>query len=165
MNKNNVSSRSFFLLVIISTLIFFTSCDKLKNTFHDTGKDTNTTVSVDSYPLFPQCKDVKNKILQKKCFQDAIYTYYKTHLEGLNFSSGTPIDETIKIKLEVSSDGTAKIIHIDAPDVINQAFPDLIANLHSFTSDIRFTTPAMKDGKPVTTRYTLPVRFKSAPAE
>ena len=153
--------RKFFLALMFTGLLLTGSCDKLKNTFgNSTGKSASTT-QVDSYPLFDQCKSMKSKLLQKKCFQDAVYTYYKTHLGSIDFQSKNPVDEKIIIHLEIGKDNKAKILEIKSSDEIKQAFPDLPAHLQSFTAELVLQSPAMKNGTPVTTRYKLPIHLKT----
>ena len=153
------------LWVLAFLLISMSSCEKIKdiknNMFNSGEKTENASAQLDSYPLFEQCKSVKNKIIQKKCFQDAIYTYYKTHLESLVYQAPDSINEKVILHLEIDKDKHAHIIDFEASDELLQAFPDLKAHLESITADLEITAPAMSGNQPVSTRYKLPIHFKS----
>ena len=155
--------KQLFTLIICSFLVL--SCSYIeKNTKRapiqkiDTIVDFNT---VDSYPLFPNCKDSSSRAEQQVCFQMEMSEHIYASLKEFQFSVKDSVNDTIFVKLEINALGKISLANIQSSTKISELIPEFDSIVKVSLEKLPTLQPAIKRNIPVSTEFTLPIILKN----
>ena len=111
-----------------------------------------TSVSFETYPVFDACKEQLDETL-KNCFETQLQNFVFENFKISAIAPAKDFEGVVSVFFEVTQQGTFKVIYIDTP----------IAELKTETarvfSELPIITPAMYNGNPTITQYTMPIQF------
>ena len=149
-------------------LLFFciSSCDyfdkKKVNAEDLLNQELNTFNwnEVDVYPSFAACDSSDVKEERKHCFENTLSSYIFKHLSKQNIIVSEVIDDTLKMKIEISDQGILNILSIDNSKIIQKLIPNIDSLLIASLDSLPKIFPAIKRGQQVKTQFELPVIIK-----
>jgi len=149
-------------------LIFFciSSCDyfdKKKVNAEDVLSQELKTFNwneVDVYPSFATCDSSDVKEERKQCFENTLSSYIFRHLSKQNIIVSEEIDDTLKMKIEISDQGVLKVLSIENSKIIQKQIPNIDTLLIASFDSLPKVYPAIKRGQHVKTQFELPVIIK-----
>ena len=149
-------------------LLFFciSSCDyfdkKKVNAEDLLNQELNTFNwnEVDVYPSFATCDSSDVKEERKHCFENTLSSYIFKHLSKQNIIVSEVIDDTLKMKIEISDQGILNILSIDNSKIIQKIIPNIDTLLIASFDSLPKIFPAIKRGQQVKTQFELPVIIK-----
>ena len=149
-------------------LLFFciSSCDyfdkKKVNAEDLLNQELNTFNwnEVDVYPSFATCDSSDVKEERKHCFENTLSSYIFKHLSKQNIIVSEVIDDTLKMKIEISDQGILNILSIDNSKIIQKLIPNIDSLLIASLDSLPKIFPAIKRGQQVKTQFELPVIIK-----
>ena len=156
------STDVFFIFFIISTVVFYTSCDKLPFTKKKNIPVLDTIVdftSVDLSPSFSVCDSLVDKEKKSDCFRKTIHQKIGEELQKYEFQTNDSINETIFVDILINSKGEIQFESLTSNNVISKALTDLDSLLENAVNNLPKIYPAIKRGIPVTTKYQLPIQI------
>ena len=156
------STDVFFIFFIISTVVFYTSCDKLPFTKKKNIPVLDTIVdftSVDLSPSFSVCDSLVDKEKKSDCFRKTIHQKIGEELQKHEFQTNDSINETIFVDILINSKGEIQFESLTSNNVISKALTDLDSLLENAVNNLPKIYPAIKRGIPVTTKYQLPIQI------
>ena len=115
---------------------------------------------VDVYPSFSTCDSSDVKEIRKLCFENTLSSYIFKHLNKQNIIVSQEIDDTLKMKIEISDQGALKILGIYNSEIIQKQIPDIDTLLIESLDSLPKIYPAIKRGQQVKTQFELPVIIK-----
>lgn len=156
----------FMLLRVFSFLIllfFCSSCNffsfKKKNNINLLDTVVNFS-SVDTSPSFSICDSIINKAKKTNCFRSSMHKLLTKELSSYKFVIYDSIDETVKVKLIISSKGEIVFKELASSKRIKNDLPQLDSLIRNAVVKLPKIYPAIKRGIPVITQYELPIRIK-----
>ena len=87
-------------------------------------------------------------------------SYIFKHLNKQNIIVSQEIDDTLKMKIEISDQGALKILGIYNSEIIQKQIPDIDTLLIESLDSLPKIYPAIKRGQQVKTQFELPVIIK-----
>lgn len=146
-------------LLILFFIVFFISCDTIFS------KKENIIIeeipinyrSIDAYPLLPECNDITDRALQKKCFYEKLSNNIQKNLASVLLVSTTNVQGNILIKVRISAIGKASIKTIIMADEIKTKIPKLDSLIRVSIHKLPVLQPAIKAGIPVASEFSLPI--------
>lgn len=143
---------SFFLILFISCDSFLSKKEQV--VIDEIPIDFKT---IDAYPLLPECKNITDRVLQKKCFYEQLSNKIQVHLANDLLESNDKIQGNILIKLQISSKGKASVTTVFMSEEIKNTIPKLDSLIRINITQLPLFLPAIKSGIPVTSEYTIPI--------
>ena len=150
----------FLLFFCLSSCDYF---DKKKVNAEDLLNQELKSVNwneVDVYPSFATCDSSDIKEVRKQCFENTLSSYIFKHLSKQNIIVSEEIDDTLKMKIEISEQGTLRILSIDNSKIIQKQIPNIDTLLIASLDSLPKIYPAIKRGQHVKTQFELPVIIK-----
>ncbi|MFA5297491.1 MAG: hypothetical protein WC389_04710 [Lutibacter sp.] len=155
--------KQLFTLIIYSFLVL--SCSYIeKNTKRAPIQKIDTVVdfnAVDSYPLFPNCKDSSSRAEQQVCFQIEMSEHIYASLKEFQFKVKDSVNDTIFVKLKIDAFGKISLSNIQSATKISQLIPEFDSIVKVSVENLPTLQPAIKRSIPVTTEFTLPIVLKN----
>ena len=151
----------FFSFLIL--LLFCTSCDYFSFRKERMEIPIDSIVdfsSVDIYPSFKICDSLIDKTKNRDCFRNTIHQKIGVALTKYPIKVKNAIDETVMVKLQISTQGKINFINIESTVNIKKELPQLDSILKVSIAKLPNIYPAIKRGIPITTEYSLPIRIK-----
>jgi hypothetical protein len=151
----------FILLVLISY-----SCDyfNVKKTSSEAilkeELQTFNWDDVDNYPSFSTCDSLTSKAEQESCFETTLTNTITRHLQHQIIVVTKDVNDTLKLKLEISNQGKVEIKAITMDSLTQQQIPELETLILESMDDLPTVFPALKRGQHVTTTFELPLIVK-----
>ncbi len=152
----------FFLLFCLSSCEYF---DKKKISTEEILQEDLKTFNwneVDEYPSFNNCSSSATKALRKQCFESTLSNHIVAFLVDKRIIVTQNVNDTIRIKFNVSEKGELAVQDIESGDVLKTQIPDLNKFLIESLDNLPEISPAIKRGQQVKTQFTLPVIIKAA---
>jgi hypothetical protein len=115
---------------------------------------------VDEYPSFSECDSYITKQERKQCFENTLSSYIFRHLSKQNIIVSEEIDDTLKMKIEISDQGILKVLSIENSKIIQKQIPNIETLLIASFDSLPKVYPAIKRGQHVKTQFELPVIIK-----
>lgn len=111
-------------------------------------------ISLDSYPKFEKHKEVSNKE-SKELFKKEINEFISKNFEKESTINLSLKPKKYKILSKIEIDGRGNVIDIN----VNAPHPQLKKDVEMILKNLPKFIPATKDGKNVSTSYTIPIHF------
>lgn len=118
-------------------------------------QEDETIETVEQLPQFEACKNVE-KSEQKKCFESQIQKHIRKNLTYPVKALENNIQGKINIIFLIDSNGNVKVLNVTGPENAT----DLIAEGERIFNLLPKCIPAMKNGKAVTVKHSVPLTFK-----
>ena len=122
-------------------------------------KMDKASAEVDEMPRFPGCEDISNDAEKQTCSTKKLVEYVFANLKYPKDAAKKEIEGTVVAQFTVEPNGLISSIQI-----VKGLHPSCdveVVRVLETTNDMGSRwVPAMKDGKPVETKLTLPVNFK-----
>ena len=151
---------------LILLIFCLTSCDyfdkkkvKAEDLLNQELKSFNWN-EVDVYPTFTTCDSSDIKELRKQCFENTLSSYIFKNLSKQNIIVSEEIDDTLKMKIEISDHGILRVLGIDNSEIIQKQIPNIDTLLIASFDSLPKIYPAIKRGQHVKTQFELPVIIK-----
>lgn len=116
---------------------------------------------VDEYPSFEDCKEVEDKLQQKKCFFEYLSLLIQEKLTVDTLAMMYPELDTIEVKVTVFPDSRLKFEPQHSKDSIVYDTIKIDSILKVRLVNFPLIKPAIKRGIPVKTQFILPIIIKS----
>ncbi len=149
-----------FYIIILSFMIFV-SCSFFERKNNDLASLEIDTVidfnSVDAYPLFPNCNEISTRKEQQTCFKKEIVKHFSKSFEDYSPKINSDINDTIIVKLKISSEGKTNISDIIINDKTKELLTEIDSILNLSLKYLPRLQPAIKRNMPVTVEFTLPI--------
>ncbi|PTX63766.1 beta-lactamase regulating signal transducer with metallopeptidase domain [Kordia periserrulae] len=147
------------LVPLLLVSLVYTSCEDSTTEAEDTveaiEKEAISFQIIDSAPIFPGCENEQTLEDLKSCFTNKIATHVSQHFNAKK-ASQLGLSGTQKIFVKFVVDKTGAITALD----VNSPHPELTAEAERVVEKLPKLSPGMKDGKPVSVKYVLPIAFK-----
>lgn len=151
-----------FLLLFCSSCQLFYSTEKLTNTLIEQELEAINWEEVDQYPLFvDDCDELASKPEQLVCFRQQMHQKISQALKETKFTVAQNLQDTLLVNLKVDEDGFIRITSIQDNNNLEQAIPKLKQEITTKLNDFTTVAPALKQGNPVSTLFTLPIVIKT----
>jgi hypothetical protein len=146
-----------FLILIASScnLIQVSEADKEK-----LAEDLRSTIDwaeVDDYPLFDDCDEGVNKVLQRACFESTIKNHLFNCLEAADLNIEEKIVDEVKVEFTINRLGVIKVEHIQQKPEIAAALPQLNKHIEDCLQTLPRVAPALKRNMEVDSKFVLPI--------
>ena len=112
---------------------------------------------VDVYPSFTTCDTSELKEERKRCFESTLTTYIFEHLSKQNIIVTEAINDTLRIRIEITDKGNLNILEIDNNKKTQEHIPNIDSLLITSLDSLPKIFPAIKRGNHVKTEFELPV--------
>ncbi|MCH2192902.1 M56 family metallopeptidase [Kordia sp.] len=112
---------------------------------------------LDKVPVFPGCESYGTLEELKKCFVQNIQKHIAENFD-VNRAHNTNLSGTQRIFAQFLIDKNGDVVNLK----VRAPHPDLQAAAEEAINTLPKLTPGMKDGKPVSVKYILPIVFKIA---
>jgi len=112
---------------------------------------------LDKVPVFPGCESYGTLEELKKCFVQNIQKHIAENFD-VNRAQNTNLSGTQRIFAQFLIDKNGDVVNLK----VRAPHPDLQAAAEEAINTLPKLTPGMKDGKPVSVKYILPIVFKIA---
>lgn len=148
-------------------LFFLSSCqwkESKKLSSQEIFEEEISTINwneVDQYPVFEKCEHDLEKEAMRQCFLETLNTQLLKLFPSEYIQALRKMEDSIVIEFEVSKTAGISIVTIEGVRTLTQDFPDLEQRIVTGLDSLRLDEPAYKRGIPVSTRFRLPVIFKS----
>jgi len=144
----------FCFLLVVSCSYFESKATRAPLQEVDTIVDFNT---VDAFPLFPNCREIPSREKQQICFQLEISQHIYGSLKQYQLYANEAINDTVLVKLKVSSLGKTSLLSIQISTKTKELFPEFDSILKVSIQNLPLLQPAIKRDMPVATEFTLPI--------
>lgn len=148
---------SLFLLLICCASCKFFSADAGNN-----QQQIDTIINfnkVDASPFFEECKDQIDEA-RTDCFRTTIHSKIAEKLADFSLEVKDSINEVVTVELTISSKGKIALQEIKSSETIQQELPKLDSLLQISVDELPTIYAASKQGIPVTTQYSLPIKIQ-----
>lgn len=150
--------------LITYCLLFFLciSCDFINSgvvkeeTIVAQEKQSIDLSTVDEFPSFPECDQLKDNA-QKECFFETLTNHVYEQLSQNELIVSKRIQDTIQVGLAIDSLGIINVTHIDKQLLTTQQLPKLDSLIRTSIESLPKASPANKRGIPVATKFVLPI--------
>lgn len=146
----------FFTLFFVSCDVFFSKKENI--IIKEIPIDYKT---IDAYPLLPECKNITDRVLQKKCFYEKLSNKIQISLTSHLLESTDKTQGNILIKVHISSIGKASIKSVQIANNIKVAMPKLDSLIRVSIAQLPVLQPAIKAGIPVASEFSLPISINT----
>ncbi len=149
-------------LILLSFLVFFTSCELFTSKEEQTKNRINEELlaidwnDVDQYPLFEGCDETAPKEIQRECFQTRMLQIAADTLDSLSFEVENDMEDTLYIDFNVDEHGFISIVEIEEKQVVLNEIANFNEQISERLADLT-VAPALKRGMPVSLRFRLPL--------
>lgn len=158
------------LVPLVSAMTLY-SCDKIQEEKASAETPANAThkgaiafIEADQPPLFENCDASASHDDQIACFQTGIINYMIDNFEYPEKAKKVGLEGKIFLQFVINQEGT-----VEQVDVVRNSFPEnsnLEAIAEAQVYSVKLVTkipkmiPAIKDGKKVSVKFTLPINMK-----
>lgn len=154
--------RSSCFLLLLTTLC---SCDYINNAWlkRSNTKQTDAIVDftqVDSYPVFPSCRNLIENDALAKCFADEIYNYFSDALLQNTYEVPECTNETIMVRLLVDQSGKVFLYDIEQSAWADENLDMIEDIIEASIAELPQLVAATKHSIPVATVFELPLVLK-----
>lgn len=112
---------------------------------------------VDQFPLFDDCEETEDKVLQRRCFEETLLMHLSMTLQNFEFRSQASLKDTLYIDFSVDAQGVISITSVEQHPEIAEANPEFERIVTGSLRSLPRLQPALKRGIPVATRFRLPL--------
>lgn len=152
----------FFLLFLVCTSCKYVEAEKISSEeFLEEELKSIDWSEVDTYPIFPECDESKDKIIQKECFESVLLSHIENYLHSKEMISSQSLSERVMMHIFVNDKGVVSAPEMLIDSVVIAEFPELKIWLVESLGTLPKTEPALKRGVPVNTQFTLPVLIET----
>ncbi len=151
-------------VIAIAAIFLLNTCDLVSPKSpslpvnHDDALEDIDFTSVDTYPIFVECKALTEKELQWECFGETLIQHLQESIQLKSKTMPSHFKDTVKVDLLVGQDYRVKVASIQTSPAIANYIPELdsllIAHVKLLPSVLH---PAIKQGITVTSQYQLPI--------
>lgn len=154
------------LSVIVILSLFFgcknfetkkVSADELKS---KSLKEVNWK-KLSQYPSFPACQKVDARERKRECFEKELARHIYHSLESKKIVLLDSMREEIRLRMEITKEGKARLKKIQLSDSLQEQAPDLKQWLRNSIRELPELNPGHKRGIPVKTSFEIPILIQS----
>jgi TonB family protein len=159
--KNNTWKLLFFI-PLVGSLFYLNACTKQTEAIHN-GPEAILSNQVETPPQFKDCQTTEDKSAMMQCFMGGVTKQIIDNFEYPKEAANANVVGTIFVEITIDQNGEltnkkiARTIESDETTVDRVAEMETAA-LNVF-NDFPSLIPATKEGKDVSVKYTIPIKF------
>ncbi|MDY7395866.1 hypothetical protein UMM65_11470 [Aureibaculum sp. 2210JD6-5] len=148
-------------------ILFCTSCEYFSS--NNAASKSNFEVSdtiidftkVDTYPIFPDCKNFAENDNQKECFYKMLPQKLTESLSQEDIKVKKAVNDTAWIDILIDNTGRASLVNVNSTTIINEQIPDFQKILKRSIDRLPPIEPAVTRGIFVKSQYRMAVEVKT----
>ena len=148
------------LLICCYSCDFFTAKKTTTEAVLKEELETFNWTEVDSYPTFDVCNAKASREEKKQCFEYTLTNTITKYLERQVIIVTTDVNDTLKLKLELSSKGELHLKALQMDTLTQKEIPNLKALVKESLQTLPKIYPALKRAQHVNTAFELPLIVK-----
>lgn len=155
----------YLLLIPIITIMSVVSCQKTEQEKATEIKSADLgLMEADQPPLFENCNSETSKEEMINCFQSGVMTFVAENFKYPETARQTGLEGRIYVHFNVRENGETEVVGFTSKFEDQDADAQAMTDAQNFAVDLISSMPklkpAMKDGKAVAIRMTLPIMMK-----
>ena len=116
---------------------------------------------VDTYPLFENCDETLNKLRQKACFEQELFSHFSKTIQEFEFVLTKDIDTTVLVDFLIDQEGRITVTAIEKDRAIDSQMPEFDGIVIQSLKGLPSIAPALKRGIPVSAKFRIPIVLHS----
>ena len=126
---------------------------KIEYDINNTKSEKELFSELDMVPIFPGCEDSMTKDKAEACFKEKIQNHIRINFNYPELAIAKKISGKVSLLFAIKSNGEFELIKVKSP---NRLLTNESIRIVSLLPKVK---PAIKDGKPVTIPFGIPITF------